>query len=78
MSYWKLVCEDCKEALPSIVATSPGEMLNPHTVEDCPCCGAVDGRQDSLVDSVRLFHARHRGHALDAAELDAETVVARC
>lgn len=60
--YFKLTCYTCKEAFEPLRATSPGELLSPDYEDE------YSGAGTNNLESLRSFHEKHRGHALEALE----------
>ena len=72
MTYYRLRCSTCGEQLEPVLATEPGELLQPH--EESPrahSAMAAEGAMGSLlVRRLREFHDRHAGHILEEEKFD--------
>ncbi len=60
-TYYQLRCSTCDELFKPLCATTPDELLHPDY--DDPDSGGYYNLE-SLMESLRLFHDTHKGHAL--------------
>lgn len=64
MIYYALRCETCQENFKPLLATEPGELLNPDYETTCPCCGGTVHDESRNMRTLRQFHEKHAGHNL--------------